>query len=136
MHSLQLGCLLSKLKKQTNKQKNKQKTSAFKVEKMYRVESRELFNCQPKEEPAILISRLLLRMHGTNVASLALPLGMNRMHRIQSDHERLDLLSLMITCVLTIYHVICTHSKALEQKYFDLRSLSPTLRNLRLLVYW
>ena len=38
----------------------------------------------------------------------------------------------MITRVLTICQVNLTQSKALEQKHFDLRLLSPALRTLRL----
>ena len=50
------------------------------------------------EEPAILISWLLLRMRGTYVASVRLGflLIMNEMNRTQSDHARLDLRSLVI----------------------------------------
>ena len=40
----------------------------------------------------------------------------------------------LITRVLTICHVKLTQSTALEQKRFDLRSLSPALRNLWLLL--
>ena len=35
----------------------------------------------------------------------------------------------LITRVLTIYHVNSAESTALEQERFDLRSLSPALRN-------
>ena len=48
--------------------------------------------CERPEDPTILISRLLLRMCGTQVApahSFGLPLRMNGMHTTQSDHERL-----------------------------------------------
>lgn len=50
------------------------------------------------EEPAILISWLLLRMCGTYVANVRLGflLIMNEMNRTQSDHARLDLQSLVI----------------------------------------
>ena len=50
------------------------------------------------EEPAILISMLLLCMCGTYVASVRLGflLIMSEMNRTQSDHARLDLLSLVI----------------------------------------
>ena len=40
----------------------------------------------------------------------------------------------LITHVLTICHVKLAQSAALYQKRFDLRSLSPALRNLRLLL--
>ena len=40
----------------------------------------------------------------------------------------------LITRVLTIGHVKLTQSTALEQKRFDLRWLSPALRNLWLLL--
>ena len=46
--------------------------------------------------------------HVCSQRSLALPQRMNGMHRTQSDHVRLDLLSLdryLITHVLTINHV-------------------------------
>ena len=51
-----------------------------------------------KEEPAILISRLLLCTHRMYVVSFrfGLPLRMNGMHRTQFHHLRLDLLSLVI----------------------------------------
>ena len=63
-----------------------------------------------------------------------LGLRMNRMHRTQFEHSRLDLLSLDPRG-LTIYHVKLVQSIALlEQKRFDLRSLSPALRNLWLLL--
>ena len=52
--------------------------------------------CRRQEEPAILMSRLLLRMHCMYVASFVLPLRMNAMPRTQFDHARLDLLSLVI----------------------------------------
>ena len=42
----------------------------------------------------------------------------------------------LITCVLTICHVKLTRSTSLEQKRFDLRSLSPALRNLWLLLLY
>ena len=61
---------------------------------------------------------------------------MNGMHRTQFDHARVDLLLTrnLITSVLTICHAKRTQSTALEQKRFDLRSLSPALPNLCLLV--
>ena len=40
----------------------------------------------------------------------------------------------LITRVLTIYHVKLKQSTAIEEKYFDLRSLSPALPNLWLLL--
>ena len=68
--------------------------------------------------------------------SFWLPLRMNGMHRAQFDCARLDLLSLVIWAhVLTIYHLKPTQSTTMEQKRFDLRSLSPALRNLWLLQY-
>ena len=60
--------------------------------------------------------------------SFGLPLRMSGMYITQFDHARLDLL--LITRVLTICHVKLTQSTALKQKRFDLRSLSPALRNL------
>ena len=52
--------------------------------------------CRRQEEPAILMSRLLLRTLCMYVASLGLPLRMNRVHITQFDHAHLDLLSLVI----------------------------------------
>ena len=54
-------------------------------------------NCGRQEEPAIVISRLLLRMRHMYVDSsclFGLPLRMNGMHRTQHDHARLDLLAI------------------------------------------
>ena len=92
--------------------------------------------CGREEEPAILISTFLLRMRRTYVASFGLPLRMNGMHRTQFDHTHLDLSTTrnLITRVLTICHVKLMQSTALEQKRFDLLSLSPTLHNLWLLL--
>ena len=73
--------------------------------------------------------------------SFGLPLRMCGMHRVLFDQARLDLLSLvflLITRVLTICLVKLTQHATLEQKRFswrfDLRSLSPALRNLWLLL--
>ena len=56
------------------------------------------------------------------------------MHRTHFDHTRQktapSITRYLITSVLTICHVKLTQSTELEQKRFDLRSLSPTLRNL------
>ena len=53
---------------------------------------------------------------------------MNRIHRTQFDHERLD-----HECFDYLSREL-TQSTVLEQKRFDLRSLSPALPNLCLLV--
>ena len=53
------------------------------------------------------------------------------------DHARSDLGTCnFITRVLIIYHVKVKQSTAFEQKRFDLRSLSPILRNLWLLLVY
>ena len=55
-----------------------------------------LFNCGRQEEPAMLISRLLLRTRRMYVACsirLDFHYWMYRMHRTQSDHARFDYLS-------------------------------------------
>ena len=86
-----------------------------------------------QEEPAILISRLLLRMR----RMFGQPLRKNGMHRRQFDHARLDFLSLIIwSRVQTICHVKLAQSTTMEQKRFDIRSLSTALRirNLWLLL--
>ena len=41
-----------------------------------------------------------------------------------------------ITHVLTIYYVKLTQSTVLQQKHFDVRSLSPALHNLWLLLVY
>ena len=59
------------------------------------------------------------------------------MHKTQFNHARFALLPLrriLITRVLTIYQVKLTQSTALEQKRFDILSLSPALPKLRLLL--
>ena len=75
-------------------------------------------NCGRQEEPAIVISRLLLRMRRMYVASsclFGLPLRMNGMRRTQFDHARLhlQLTRNLITLVLTICHVKRLQSTAL-----------------------
>ena len=72
-----------------------------------------LFNCGRQEEPALLISRLLLRKPAF----------------VWTSTERN-----LITRVLTICQVKLMQSTALEQKRFDLQSLSPVLRKLWLLL--
>ena len=53
------------------------------------------------------------------------------MHRTRFDHACLDLLSpVILSRVLTICHIKLTQRPAPEQKHFDLRLLSPALRNL------
>ena len=54
-----------------------------------------LFNCGRQEEPAILISRLLLRTRRMYVASIRLDFHywMYRMHKTQSNHACFDYLS-------------------------------------------
>ena len=62
---------------------------------------------------------------------------MNGIHITQFDQARLDLITRnLITRVLTICHTKLKLSTSLEQKRFNLRSLSPALCNLwSLLVY-
>ena len=85
--------------------------------------------------PESYFSNLQVVTHASHVRSqhsFALPLSMNGMHKTQFDHGHLDLLlsSNLNTRVLTICHVKLMQSTALEQKRFDLPSLSPALRNL------
>ena len=78
-------------------------------------------------------------MHASHVCSqylFGLPLRMNGMHIPQFDHANLDLLSLISDHVFFCRVKIKNTSKALEQKSFDLRSLSPTLCNLWLLLVY
>ena len=94
-------------------------------------------NCVRQEGPAILISRCLLRMPRTCVASFVLKASCGLQLRMNGicDHARSDLGTCnFITRVLIIYHVKVTQSTAFEQKRFDLRSLSPILCNLWLLL--
>ena len=81
--------------------------------------------CGRQEEPAILIFRLLLRMRGMYGASIRLDF-----HGEWMDYTERNL----ITRVLTNCHMKRTQSTAIEQKRFDLRSLSPALCNLCLLL--
>jgi len=74
--------------------------------------------------------------HVCNRHSFGLPLRMNGIHRTQFDHARQfgpSITRNLITRVLTICHMKLTQSRAMEQKRFDLRSLSLSLRNLWLL---
>ena len=77
-----------------------------------------------QRSPVIVISRLLLRMHGTYLASLVWTSTKNEwMHKTPEQ-----------TRVLTIHHVKLTQSTAFEQECFELPSLLPTLLNLWLLL--
>ena len=81
--------------------------------------------CGRQEEPAILISRLLLRMRRMYVASIRLHLTKNErnaQNAIWSRTDRPYTALTLITSVLTICHVKLTQSTALEQKRLDLRS--------------
>jgi len=71
--------------------------------------------------------------HVSSQHSFGLPLRMfsNGMHK---THFGSSITRNLITCVLTFYHVKLTQSTALVQKRFDLRSLSPAIRNLWLLL--
>ena len=92
--------------------------------------------CGRQEEPAILKVVITHALHVCSQYSFGLPLRMDRMHRTQFDHARLDLLPTynLITHVLTICHVKRMQSTVLEQKRFGLRSLSLAFRNLWLLL--
>ena len=94
--------------------------------------------CGRQGKPAILIFSLLLRMHRTYVmpALVGLPLRMNGMQRtlMCSRAFGTSISRNLITRVLTIYHVKLTRSTVFAQKRFDLRSMSPALRNLWLLL--
>ena len=90
--------------------------------------------------PESCFPNLQVVTHASHVRSqhlFALSLSMNGIHRRQFDHAHLDLLltSNLNTHVLNICHVKLMQitALALEQKRFDLRSLSPALRNLWLL---
>ena len=81
--------------------------------------------CGRQEEPAILISRLLLRMRHIYVASIRLDFHREWMECTERN---------LITRVLTNCHMKLTQSTVIEQKRFDLLSLSPALCNLWLLL--
>ena len=68
--------------------------------------------------------------------SFGLPIRMNGMYinAISSCTFGPSIPRNLITCVLTICHAKLTRSTALEQKRFDLQSLSPALRYLWLLL--
>ena len=89
------------------------------------------------QEICILLTRGARKPNLQGVITHAsIPLRMNGMHMKQFDHARLDLLLLVIwsRVFLTVCHVKRTQSTAFAQKRFDLRSLSPSLRNLWLLL--
>ena len=90
----------------------------------------EILNSGRQEEPPILISRLLLRMRRMYVASIRLDFP------IWSRAFQTSIPRYLITRVLTIWHVKPTQSPALVQKRFDVRSLSPAVHNLWLLLVW
>ena len=78
--------------------------------------------CGWQEEPAILISRLLLRMRRMYVASIRLDLTKNERNAQNALWSRADRPSTpltLTTSVLTICHVKLTQSTALEQKRLD-----------------
>ena len=85
--------------------------------------------CGRQEKPAILIFRLLLRMHRTQVmpASVGLPLRMNGMQRtlMWSRAFGTSISRNLITRVLTIYHVKLTQSTAFAQKRFEFGRCRP-----------
>ena len=81
--------------------------------------------CGRQEEPAILISRLLMRMRRMYVASIPLEFHGEWMECTEGN---------LITRVLTNCHMKLTQNTATEQKRFDLWSLSPVLCNLWLLL--
>ena len=81
--------------------------------------------CGRQEEPAILISRLLLRMRHIYVASIRLDFHREWMECTERN---------LITPVLTNCHMKLTQSTVVEQKRFDLLSLSLALCNLWLLL--
>ena len=60
----------------------------------------------------------------------SLPLKRNGMHKTQFNHIRFNLAPLVSDHVCFIYQVKLTQSTTLEQKRFDLRSLSPALPTL------
>ena len=73
--------------------------------------------CYRQEEPVILISRLLLRMHSLYLASFV---RMNGMYRTQSDHVRFYLLSLIIcSCMFWPSITSNLHKARLWSKTFD-----------------
>ena len=95
------------------------------------------FNYGRQEEPAILISWLFIRMRRMYVASIRLDFTKNvwnAQNAIWSHAFGPSIALNLITRVLTICHVKLTQSTTMEQKRFDLWSLSPALRNLWLLL--
>ena len=75
---------------------------------------------------------LLLRMRRMYVASMSS--AKNEWNTQNAIWSRASITRNLITRVLTICHVKLTQSTSLEQKRFDLRSLSPALRTLWLLL--
>ena len=88
--------------------------------------------CGQQEEPATLIFALLIRMHGTYIATKNEWNAQNAIRLIWRAFGPSINRNLM-TRVLIIYHVKRTQWAALQQERFDLPSLKPALRNLRLL---
>ena len=78
-----------------------------------------------QNQPAILTSRMLLRIRRMYVASIQVWTST----KTWNAHN-----AIFIMRVLTICHVKHTQRKALEKKRFDLRSLSPILCNLWLVL--
>ena len=77
----------------------------------------------PQSNLQVVITRA---SHVCSPHSFGLPLRMNGMHRTQFDHALLDLLSLEISSC-EFDHACFDH---LSRETFNLRSLSPALRNL------
>ena len=75
---------------------------------------------------------LVLRMHGTYVASFVWTSTENEWNA-QNESWSQEF-GPSITRVLIIYHVELKQSTAIEQERFDRLSLSPALRNIRLLL--
>ena len=86
----------------------------------------EVFFHNPNIQVVITHASHVSRQH-----SLGLPLRMNGMQRIQFEFTFGPSITCnLIMCVLTFYHVKLVQSTALEQKCFDLWSLSPALYNV------
>ena len=92
----------------------------------------DLRSLSPGRRNLWLLLYITLASHVVSQHSFGIPVRMYGMHRTQFDHACLELSSLVIwsSVFLNIGHMKLTQSTTPEQKRFDLRLLSPALRNL------
>ena len=112
------------------------------MDQWYRRKSSRLFRfelmvkfsyCGLLLSPTVLLSRLLLRMRSTYVASLVWTSTKNEWNAQNAVWSPSFILSIthdLITHILTIYHVQHTQNTMWEQECFDLWLLLPALHNL------